>query len=91
MTSLPGAECGIDVELFDMCYRVRLDHSHFTVLLLSSLLGRLEKSLVPRSPVTPRSNPGMHALSENSEFAIQKCPGCIRAKSVRIPVLLILP
>ena len=45
MTSLPGAECGIGVELFDMCYRVRLDHSHFTVLLLSSLLGRLEKSL----------------------------------------------
>ena len=32
MTSLPGAECGIGVELFDMCYRVRLDHSHFTVL-----------------------------------------------------------
>ena len=51
MTSLPGAECGIGrrgVELFDMCYRVRLDHSHFTVLLLSSLLGRLEKSLARR-------------------------------------------
>ena len=45
MTSLPGAECGIGV---DMCYRVRLDHSHFTVLLLSSLLGRLEKSLARR-------------------------------------------
>ena len=24
----------------------------------------------PDRPVTPRSNPGMHALSENSEFAI---------------------
>ena len=48
MTTLPGAECGIGVELFDMCYRVRLDHSHFTVLLLSSLLGRLEKSLARR-------------------------------------------
>ena len=45
MTSLPGTEFGIGVELFDMCYRVRLDHSHFTVLLLSSLLGRLEKSM----------------------------------------------
>ncbi len=44
MTSLPGTECGIGMELFDMCYRVRLDHSHFTVLLLSSLLGRLEES-----------------------------------------------
>ena len=48
MRSLPGMECGIVVELFDMCYRVRLDHSHFTVLLLSSLLGRLEKSLARR-------------------------------------------
>ena len=37
MTSLPGAECGIGVELFDMCYRVRLDHSHFTVLLLDGV------------------------------------------------------
>ena len=50
MTSLPGAECGIGVELFDMCYRVRLDHSHFTVLLLSSLLsesiGRLEECML---------------------------------------------
>ena len=44
----------------------------------------------PDRPVTPRSNPGMHAVSENSEFRIPKCPDCIRAKSVRIPVLLIL-
>ena len=44
----------------------------------------------PDRPVTPRSNPGMHAVSENSEFRIPKCPDCIHAKSVRIPVLLIL-
>ena len=44
----------------------------------------------PDRPVTPRSNPGMHAVSENSEFRISKCPDCIHAKSVRIPVLLIL-
>ena len=44
----------------------------------------------PDRPVTPRSNPGMHAVSENSEFRIPKCPDCIRAESVRIPVLLIL-
>ena len=37
----------------------------------------------PDRPVTPRSNPGMHAVSENSEFRIPKCPDCIRAKSVR--------
>eukprot|EP01043_Picozoa_sp_COSAG02_P007260 COSAG02_NODE_215_length_28614_cov_43.077047_9_plen_32_part_00 len=24
MTSLPGAECGIGVELFDMCYLIRV-------------------------------------------------------------------
>jgi hypothetical protein len=28
----------------------------------------------PDRPVTPRSNPGMHAVSENSEFRIPKCP-----------------
>ena len=44
----------------------------------------------PDRPVTPRSNPGMHAVSENSEFRISKCPDCIHAKPVRIPVLLIL-